>query len=286
MSEFDNAAPSQALISALTKLLKPVVQLLIHFQITHPYVSQLLKSIYLQVASESFPVEGKRLTDSRLSLLTGVHRKDVRKLRYEEDPITATTESKPGSISAQVIASWLSLPEYCDENGEAKPLHRLAANGEPSFESLVEEVSKQDLRSRSLLDEWQRKKFVSLDDDDFVHLEVEAFLPSDEFDEKAYFFGHNVHDHIAASAHNLIGNKPPYFDRGVYYNNLKPESIKELQSLSEQQAMKSIKEINRKARALQRKDSGKKGADQRFRFGSYFYFKSQEANKNSGEKDD
>jgi len=285
MSELENVAPSHALVSALTKLLKPLVRLMIHFQVTYPFIAQLLKSIYLQVATESFPVEGKRLTDSRLSLITGVHRKDVRRLRYEDDPLVAT-ESKPGSLSAQVIASWLSFPEYSDEDGNAKPLHRLATNGEPSFESLVEEVSKQDLRSRSLLDEWMRKKIVSIDDDGLVHLEKEAFLPSEDFDAKAYFFGHNVHDHIAASTHNLMGNTPSYFDRSVYYNNLRPESIKALQQLSEQQAMKVIKEINRKARSFQRKDSGKKEAELRFRFGSYFYSEQQEKSARKGEEDE
>ena len=108
MTEIDGVSPS--LISALTRLLKPLVRLLIHYQITCPFVSQLLKSIYLQVATESFPVEGKRVTDSRLSLLTGVHRKDVRRLRYEDNPLSAT-ESKSTSLSAQVIASWLSFSE-------------------------------------------------------------------------------------------------------------------------------------------------------------------------------
>ncbi len=285
MSAVNGPTPSQALTLVLSKLLKPLVRLLIHYQITYPFTSQLLKSIYLQVATESFPVEGKRITDSRLSLLTGVHRKDVRRLRYEDDPL-AVAESKMKSLSAQVIASWLSFPEYSDHEGNAKPLHRLVANGEPSFESLVERVSKQDLRSRSLLDEWMRKKIVSIDNKGMVHLEKEAFLPVENFDDKAYFFGHNLHDHIAASTHNLMGNTPAYFDRSVYYNNLRAESVDELQAFSEQQAMLVIKKINRKAHQLQRKDSGKKGADHRFRFGSYFYSEEQQKMQHKGEKNE
>ena len=284
MSDPDNAAPAPALLSAISQLLKPLVRLLIYFQINYPFIAQLLKSIYLHVAAESFPVEGKRLTDSRLSLLTGVHRKDVRRLRYEENYLAAA-ESKPGSLSAQVIASWLSLPEYSNENGEARPLHRLAASGEPSFESLVEYVSRQDLRSRSLLDEWLQKKIVSIDENEMVYLEKEAFLPAEDFEEKAYFFGHNVHDHVAASSHNLMGKTPSYFDRGVYYNNLQPESIEALREFAEQQGMLAIKEINRKARSLQRKDSGKKHAIHRFRFGAYFYSEQQHFN-NKGKGDE
>ncbi len=285
MAKTDSKTPSQALTSALSRLLKPLVRLLIHYQITYPFIAQLLKSIYLQVATESFPVEGKRVTDSRLSLLTGIHRKDVRRLRYEDDPL-ATVQLKTESLSAQVIASWLSLSKYSDEEGNAKPLHRLATNGEPSFESLVEQVSKQDLRSRSLLDEWTRKNIVKIDENERVHLLKEAFIPSENFDDKAYFFGHNIHDHIAASSHNLMDNTPPYFDRGVYYNNLQSTSIKELQALSEQLAMNMIKEINRKARHLQRKDSEKKAAEHRFRFGSYFYSEKQSIQTAKGKKNE
>jgi len=273
MPDHDSTDTTQALTTAITRLLKPLVRLLIHYQITYPFVSQLLKSIYLQVAMESFPVDRKHVTDSRLSLLTGVHRKDVRRLRDEDNPIA--TETKPGSLSAQVIASWLSLADYSDDAGNAKPLYRLSTQGYPSFEYLVEHVSRQDLRSRSLLDEWLRKKMVRIDDEGWVHLETEAFLPADDFTDKAYFFGQNAHDHLAASAHNLMENTPPYFDRAVYYNNLSPESIETLDALSEQLAMTGIKEINRKARRLQAQDATSTDTKYRFRFGAYFYSEKQ-----------
>lgn len=269
-----NGAPSPILISALSRLLKPLVRLLIHHQITFPFISQLLKTLYLQVAEESFPVEGKRMTDSRLSLLTGVHRKDVRRLRYDESP-AQYLESKSASLSAQVISSWLSLPEYTNDSGEPKPLHRLAAAGHPSFESLVEETSKQDLRSRSLLDDWLQKKIIEIDENDYVHLTVEAFLPTEDFDDKAHFFGHNMHDHMAASTENLLNESAPFFDRAVYYNNLQAESIKVLQEFSEQKSMQAIKDVNRKARQLQKKDRTHNGVSYRFRLGSYFYSEAQ-----------
>lgn len=266
--------PSPILISALCRLLKPLVRLLIQHQITYSFISQQLKSIYLQVAEESFPVEGKRMTDSRLSLLTGVHRKDVRRLRYDNSP-TTYNESKSASLSAQVISSWLSLPEYTNEDGEPKPLPRLATAGYPSFGSLVEEVSKQDLRSRSLLDDWLQKEIIKIDENDCVHLTVDAFLPTENFDDKAHFFGHNMHDHMAASTQNLLNENAPFFDRAVYYNNLRPESIAILQEMSEQKSMQAIKDINRKARQLQKKDSDHNTASHRFRLGTYFYSESQ-----------
>ncbi len=275
----ETGLPNNALINALTHLLKPLVRLLIHYQITFPYISALLKSIYLEVAEESFSVEDKRPTDSRLSLLTGVHRKDVRRLR-NNGQLPSSVGVKSQSLGAQVVSAWLSLPEYSDKSGQALPLSRLSASGEPSFESLVEQVSRQDLRSRSLLDEWLRMKMVSIDDQDKVRLEQDAFLPDDNFDAKSLFFSHNLHDHFSAGASNLIGQAVPYFDRCVYYNNLSEESIETLKKYIDEKGMQLIKEINLHARKMQKKDSDKESEKYRFRFGAYHYSEQQKLEKN------
>ena len=82
--------PPRALLAALERVLRPLVRLLLAHGITFPALSRLLKSVYVQVAERDFALEGKRVSDSRVSLLTGVHRKDVRTLRGEgadESPV-------------------------------------------------------------------------------------------------------------------------------------------------------------------------------------------------------
>lgn len=274
MIESNNETAPKALIEALARLLRPLIKLLIRQQITFPYLSQLLKELYLDVAEKEFAVDGQRQTDSRITMLTGVHRKDVRRLRQGD----ADNDAKPvksASLGAQIIAAWLSSPEYLDDDGEPRPLHRLAAYGEPSFESLVESVSKQDLRARPVLDEWLRLGVVETDGQDFVRLNKHAFVPSADFAEKSFFFGKNVHDHLAAGVHNLLNEQPPLFDRSVYYNNLSEESIQRLQSLIEEQAMALLKSVNKKARELQRKDAKHNQIPHRFNLGVYFFSEKQ-----------
>ena len=79
----DFQKPSSPLISAVSYILHPLVKLLLTRSITYPYMSNLLKSIYVKVATEEFRLKGKPQTDSRISLLSGVHRKDVKNLRPE-----------------------------------------------------------------------------------------------------------------------------------------------------------------------------------------------------------
>ena len=110
--------PPSSLLVALRHLLRPLVKLLLHYQITYPVLSDMLKSIYVQVANEDFPLPGKKQTDSRISLLTGVHRKDIKRRLHQQDSADSTSQSP---LMAQLIATWLSDPRYCDNKGKALP---------------------------------------------------------------------------------------------------------------------------------------------------------------------
>ncbi|MEE9424228.1 MAG: DUF6502 family protein [Methylococcales bacterium] len=262
--------PPSALVSALKRLLKPLVRLLISFGITYPFLAELLKSIYVDVAEQEFPMQGKPQTDSRISLLTGVHRKDTKRLR-NQDPDQSQIPTSV-SVGAELVAKWLGNEEYQDKEGVPRPLPRLASSRAGiSFEELVQNVSKKDLRARVVLDELIRLSIVHVNDKDEVELNVDAFVPTQGFEEKAYYFGQNLRDHIAAGCHNLLGNQPPFFDRSVYYCDLTIESVTTLITLSNQLAMNVLKEINQQASKLQSADSHSTEANQRINLGIYLF---------------
>jgi len=269
--------PSPALIVALRSLLRPLIKLLLVNGITYPFLSNLLKSLYVEVAREEFVLNGKPQTDSRISLLSGVHRKDVKRLgaESEEKQVTPPTIS----LGAKLVAVWTSNAMYQDEHGRHLPLPKqVSEGGAKSFEGLVSSVSK-DIRSRVILDEWLRIGIAHIDDDDRVCLNTDAFIPETGYEEKAYFFGQNLHDHIAAGAHNLQGQKPAFFDRSVYYNNLTAESVAEIAEMSKKLGMQALVTVNKRAKALQENDANKNEANQRMNFGVY-YFSAEEKQQN------
>ncbi len=268
LSSSGTKTPSPVLVAALRRILYPLVKLLQANSITYPFLSNLLKSIYVEVAEKEFSLQGKLQTDSRISLLSGVHRKDVKRLR-SEDP-REKIASPTVSMGARLVALWTTNPLFLDEAGQHKPLPRqISEGGEASFEGLVGLVSK-DMRSRVVLDEWLRIGAARLDEEGRVCLNTDAFVPEAGFDEKAFFFGQNLRDHVSAAAHNLQGLKPPFLERSVYYNNLTEESVLELADLSRKHGMQALHAVNRHALALQEKDEGKPGASLRMNFGIYF----------------
>jgi hypothetical protein len=265
-------APTPALTRSVKQLLKPLVGILLDNGLTYGWLTKILKVIYVDVAESEFSLPDKAQTDSRISLLTGVHRKDVRRLRTENKD----GFEPPSSIflGAQLVAIWTTEAHFLDESGQPAPLARLPGvdkqGGSVSFEELVTLVSK-DIRPRAILDEWLRLGAVSINEHDEVCLKVDAFIPARGFDEKLYYLGKNIHDHMAAARCNVQSETPPFLERSVYYDQLTEKSVKKLAILSEQKAMEILKELNTTAREMQNKDKRKKSADQRMNFGVYFY---------------
>ena len=83
------AGERRVLLRACKRILRPLIKAMIAHGITLPAVLSVLKQVYVEVAVDSFRLDGKPITDSRVSMLTGVHRKDVRTVRERGVPATA-----------------------------------------------------------------------------------------------------------------------------------------------------------------------------------------------------
>ncbi len=276
-SDTHTATPSAALVRALRRVLRPLVKLMLARGMTFSYVAELLKTLLVEVADKDFRIGAKAPTDSRVSLVTGVHRKDVSRLRHA---LNSRAETVPSvvSLGAQLVAVWMGSPRYLDEEGRPQPLPRFVSEGgELSFEALVASVNNNDIRSRVVLDEWMRLGVVHFDDQRRVCLNAQAFVPTEGSDEKAFYLGHNLHDHAAAAAHNLLGGQPAFLERSVHYDALSPLSIQLLAKQSEEFGMKALLALNKSALAAETNDTTATTPRQRMTFGIYFYHEPSDA---------
>ena len=259
----------QRVLTALQRVLKPLIRLALAQGINYQMLLETLKVVFVQVAEEDFKLSKREQTDSRISLLTGLHRKDVHRLRDQPDNLQ--NQYSIVTLGSQLVGLWVSDVDFVDASGNPKPLPRLASvGGDLSFDRLVARVSK-DIRARPVLDEWLRIGVVHINDEDCVCLNAAAFVPSEDFDSKLFFFQQNIHDHIAATTHNLMNITPPMLERCVYYDGLTPEAINELKVMSESQGMVALKALNARAIELQKASFNSSAANQRFTFALYFY---------------
>ena len=264
--------PFPALIKALKDILYPFVHLLMKVGISFPQLAEMLKEIYVDVADKHFQLENKNQTQTRLSFLTGVHRKDVKRFQTRD---SNTKEPENINIGVKLVSLWINDPRFLDKDNN--PL-KLPLKGETSsFDELVKIVCKQDIRSRVVLDEWLNSGVVTLNDN-IVELCTEAYIPKESPKEKAFFLGHNIGDHLRAASQNLFNDTPEFFERCVYYDNLSEESIAELQSLVNDHGMSLLKSLNDRASELSKIDAKREDVltDRRINIGLYLYHQSSE----------
>ncbi len=254
--------------TALTRVLQPLVRLMITRGVTFPDLSDQLKPIFVRSAEANFGLDGKRMTDSRISLLTGLQRRDVRTHR-ENDGTTGPSQEGAGPLP-RIIARWLSDEAWCDGD---KPRVLSRAGDGLSFEALVGSVSR-DMHPRTLLDELERQGAVSIEGEEITLL-IESYLPGGDA-AKLDYFAANLGDHSQAAVANLTTDEPPFFERAVHYNQLSDESLLALEALAREKQHAVMKELNAEANRLQRKDKRNREARGRFRCGAFIYVEKSE----------
>ena len=150
-------------------------------------------------------------------------------------------------LALKLIALWNANPKYLNEIGVPKPLPRFAAdNPDESFEGLVRSLTT-DIHPRAVLDEWLRLGIATVDDESFVHLTSDMFIPQEGFEEKAFYFGHNLHDHAQAAVSNVIGQQPSFFERCVHYDALSQSSVDVIAEFAKKHSMKVLRGVNKVA---------------------------------------
>jgi len=258
------------LLKAVRWFCRPLVKLLIAKGITYPLLRDLFKELYVEVAEQDFILEDKPPTNSRIYILTGVHRKDIKRLRNATTQTKDNTVNQLSTLGGNIVSRWLGLPDYQDAMGQPRCLPRASNNNQPGFDELVASVSK-DVRPRVILDEWLRLGMVSINDADAICLNKTAFIPQKNFEEQVFFLGRNVHDHLAACVHNMQQTGTPMLERSVYFAHLSEDSVRQLRVLAEQQGMALLQTLNEQALELQNRDKNQPDATQRMRFGCYWY---------------
>lgn len=248
--------------------LTPFVRVLVANGIAYPQFSQALKRVFLEAARQELRADGARETDSALSLLSGVHRKDVR----------AISSGKPGprtnaafSTAAAVFTRWSTQADWLDSDGHPAVLPLRRRDEGPSFEALAQACSK-DVHPRAVLDELIRLGIAELDGEAVRPL-THAFIPLDV--ERAYFYFANAQDHLAAGASNLRAEagSTPFLDHAVYADELSRESVEELQRLTRELWAVAFQQAATAATRLCGEDAARPAAErgQRMRFGAYFF---------------
>ncbi|PJI95765.1 hypothetical protein CLU85_0491 [Acidovorax sp. 69] len=214
--------------AAFARILRPAVRLALAMGLKHPQLEEVLRDLLVDEARNLWlKKDGSKPNLSQLATTTGLNRKDVTARVRDTRAVLPATES---SAAAKAYTAWLQVVSE-DESQRTLPLADSGVGH--SFELLSRFATRGNVHHRTVLEELQRLKLVTLSDGE-VHLLGDSFLPTASVRDMLAFLGDNVRDHLQAAVSNTLGQQPRMLERAVYASGLTLEDCERIHKLTRQ----------------------------------------------------
>ena len=232
------------LSKALVKLLRPLVRILLREGVPYGVLADLLKSLYVDVAMKEFGITGRKPSFSRVSIITGLPRREASRVKRLPETVTNEPVSERYNRAARVIAGWISDRHYSDAKGNPKDL--LMTGSGFTFETLVAKYSG-DVPVRAIFDELERVGAIKKMKNSSLRLLTRAYLPQTGNDDKIAILGDDVAALIATIHHNLLHSQSTetLLQRKVYYDNVPIEALSVIREKAKEKGQTLLEYFNR-----------------------------------------
>ena len=271
--------PGDEVLRALGSVLAPLLRLLLASGLDYTRLAAELKLLFIEQARLELMRRGQADTNSAISLLSGVHRKDVREWREHR---LGARIARGVSMSSQVFARWVQDPLYRDRRKRPKPLPRSGAGA--SFDSLARSVT-QDVHPYTLLTELIRLGLVKIEKrkgEEYVVPNRDGFVPPAGSRELLELFAGNLSDHAGAAVANLLGSAPR-LEQSVFVEGITRESAEHLGELARKLWAQVRSEMIAEASRRYATDRHRGDATYRARFGAYHWEQDHQSEQTAAE---
>jgi hypothetical protein len=235
-------ATRSRILDALGHLLEPLVLLLLKSGITWREFSDLAKAKFVHVATQEFGIRGRPTNASRVAILTGLDRRDVRKLRLalaHRRPIDPGFMSKP----SQVLDGWFHDPEFRSPSGSPRDLEIEGEEG--SFTALVRRYAPgippvamvKELKAASAIQEVGGGKLRAI---------KRAYVPQALNENQIRLWGSVLNDMGTTWEYNLTrsGEQRSRFERRAINLSIDRKAIPAFQTFLEEEGMAFLERID------------------------------------------
>ena len=191
------------LLAAFRFLLVPLIRILLRNGISFNEISEVIKGAYARVAAIDFAVPGRPMSYSRLSITTGIARRDFDRVLGEEDRLRRALESNATRI-ANVLQGWHNDPEYMGPYGFPRDLaFAREAGGGQAFEDLVARYAS-GVDPQLMLEELMRVgAAIVAEESGMIRVHKRTFIPEQMAPELIEVFARGVRRYVETIDHNL-----------------------------------------------------------------------------------
>ena len=209
--------PRDALIEAAIEAVRPFAKRLLALGVSYAAVERRLRALFVAIAERDFALDGRPATDSRVSLLTGINRKEIRRLRAAAT--TASADRSPVTHVTSLISRWSTDRHTTDAAGRPRPLPYQAARG-PSFMRLARAVTS-DLAPGVLLEHLVASGAGTIGEDGMVSVRAPALVARAGSAEAWQILVEDPTELIETMLGNVLGDgRTELLQRKVAFDNL------------------------------------------------------------------
>ena len=228
----------RTLHAAVLRLLRPLVRLLLHHSVPYETFADLARWVYVDVAEKDFALPNKKQTASRISVITGLNRKEV--ARLQEMSVDDNTSAVASFNRAEkVTTAWRHEYPKADSPSLAASL---PIDGERSFAALVKRYSG-DMPVRAVLDELLRVGVVRKLENGEIELIASGTVVPDSENRQILLanFGQDASDFIASFSHNvLMPSEHKLYQRRAWSDNIPVEALAVMRGLAKQHGQAAL----------------------------------------------
>lgn len=256
----------EPLQKAVTRVLSPLVRLLLRHGVSHAEFVNWAKQAYVNEASEHFGIDGKLPTVSRIAIVTGINRKEVKRIR--ELPSDVNTGVSKHNRAVRVVTGWLQDQDF--QNARGKPRTLEYGDVDDSFNQLVKRHGG-DVPARAMLDELVRVGTVK-NVNGKVSLLQKGYVPHQSENALLDIFSTSATDLLTTLDHNLHKTDDRRLQMSVAYDKVTTEGRDEFRKLSAEQAMTLLKSLDKSLAKHDKDANPKTKGDGRHRIGLGIYW--------------
>lgn len=193
----------EQVLDAFQLVLRPIVKILLRFGIGVSEFTEIVKKSYVDVASSEYGIRGRPTNISRVAVMTGLTRKEVRRLRNLIEAGESSLSVKTTPI-AEILHRWHSEEGFLDEKG--RPAILPFSGGEQSFSELVKRFGG-DVPPGAMRTELKRVGSVVESDDGRLSVAKRSVVPADKTENLVTSLIHGVYPLLCTVVENSDPNE-------------------------------------------------------------------------------
>lgn len=226
--------------NTLRNILTALIRTLLRNGMSYGEFDQVARKSFVDVAFDAFSTPGKKQTVSNVAILTGLNRKEVKKLHLL-DVDQADENTKQYNRSIRVLGGWINDPLFLRKDGNPRDLEY---DGAGSFSELVRKYSG-DMPVVAMQKALTRSANIKFTEDNKLRLLSHAYLPSDDPVEKLAILGVDTRQLIETIDHNLsAAEEALHFQRKASNPKVSRDSIPEIKRFLQRKGQAFLEEVD------------------------------------------